>query len=84
MGALPLPVFPRFAVPRLALPMGAGLAGFTALLREDCCIISISSSRRMSFGRAASTSGSMSCTRVTCQLTFYRLRCPSSMQTHPP
>ena len=57
MGVLPLLDFPRFAMPRL--PAGAGLL-FTAL-REDCCSISISSSRLSSLGRAARTSWSMSC-----------------------
>ena len=57
MGVAPLLDFPRFDTLRVLA--GAGLA-FTDL-REDCGSISISSSRLISLGRAASTSGSMSC-----------------------
>ena len=70
MGALPLLDLLRFAPLRLPLT-GAGLAGF-APLREECCNISISSSLLISFGSAASTSGSMACTqRFSAPLTVY-------------
>lgn len=65
MGVTRLLDFPRFAM--LRLPTGAGL-DFSAL-REDCCSNSISNSRLMSLGRAASTSGSMSCS--ICRPTQY-------------
>ena len=57
MGVTRLLDFPRFAVLRL---LKAADLAFIAL-REDCCSISISSSRLSSLGRAANTSGSMSC-----------------------